>query len=93
MEQKKFALIVKIVSVAAACFVFALAITAVVQFFQIGAAKNKKAQLQSQLNYVAQEKYSLENAISAQKDVNNAKKYAREQLGYIEDGDIIYEAE
>jgi len=93
MEQKKFALIVKLVSVISACLIFALSITAVVQFFQIGAANTKKKELQTKLAYATKQKYDLELAISSQKDANKAEKYAREQLGYIEDGDIIYEVE
>lgn len=93
MEKKKFKLIVKLVSILSACVVFALTLVAVVQFFQISAANKKKNNLQHQIAYVTQEKYDLETAISNQKQASNAERYAREQLGYINDGDIIYEVE
>ena len=91
MEQKKFALLVKLVSIASACVIFVLTLIAIVQFFEIGSANRRKASLQIQISYASEEKYSLEQAISKQKDAKNAEKYAREQLGYIEDGDIVYE--
>lgn len=93
MEKKKFALIVKLVSVLSACVVFALTLVAVVQFFQISAANRKKSSLKNQIAYVAESKYDLETAITNQKQTNNAERYAREQLGYINDGDIVYEGE
>ena len=91
MEQKKFRLLVKIASVATACVVFALAIIAVVQFFEIGAANRRVGNLRQQLAYVTEEKYNLETAISDQKNAENAEKFAREQLGWIKDGEIVYE--
>ena len=93
MEKKKFTRIVKLVSILSACVVFALTLVAVVQFFQISAANKKKSNIKNQLTYIAQEKYDIETAISEQKRASNAERYAREKLGYINDGDIIYEVE
>ena len=93
MEKKKFELIVKISSILSACLIFSLAIIAIAQFIKIGAVNRKKAKIQNQLNYVAEQKYDLETAIKNQQKLDNAEKYAREELGFIEDGDIIYTAE
>ena len=93
MERRKFTIIVKLVSTLSACLIFALAIISVVQFVQIGSLSRRKEKLEAKLNYLADQKYEIQDAIASQKQVDEAERYAREQLGFIEDGDIVYEVE
>lgn len=91
MAPKKFKILVKTLSVLSAMVIFVLTVVAIVQFAKIGRAKKTKSELQSKLNYLTQSEANIKSAIERHKDITYAEDYAREKLGYIKDGEIIYE--
>lgn len=91
MEAKKFKLVVKLCSVLSAIAVFALVITAVVQFAQMGALARKKSKLQKELDYLSATESSIKETLAKHDSLDYTEQYAREHLGFVEDGDIIYE--
>lgn len=91
MKKKQFESLVKFISICAAVVVFGLTLLAVVQFVKIGAAKKKKQTLENKYSALIAEEQSLKSSIERHNDLSYAEEYAREHLGYIKDGDVIYE--
>lgn len=91
MEAKKFAMVVKCCACAAAVGVFVLVVVAIAQFAKMGSLARKKARLERDLNYLNATQSSVKESILKHSDLNYNEQYAREHLGFIKDGDIIYE--
>lgn len=93
MKEKKFKMVVTLSTVVMAFTMFALLIVSITQFIRISKLTNKKETMQIQLNYLEQTETAIRNSISDYKKVDFVEDYAREWLGYIKDGDVIYEFE
>ena len=93
MKAKKFKFIVKVCSILSAALVFTLIVVAISQFVKLGKLSRRKTNLESELEFLAASELNLRENIQKYNDINYTEQYAREHLGFISDGDIIYEIE
>ena len=93
MKANKFKFIVKVCSILSAALVFVLIVVAISQFVKLGKLSRRKTNLESELEFLAASEMNLRENIQKYNDINYTEQYAREHLGFISDGDIIYEIE
>ena len=91
MTQAKLAQRVKIITVFATIFLFALVCVALYTHVKLNSLASKNASLDTKINQLSVTKASLEDGIQSRSTDAYVEQQARENLGMIKsDGEIIY---
>ena len=90
MKQQKFTKLVKLCTVAATCLLVLLLGIIIGQYVKLSKVNKQNQNLDAQIASLNNERGQLEQGIATRKSPAYIEKTARDQLGMLKDGEIIY---
>ncbi len=90
MKQQKFTKLVKLCTVAATCLLVVLLSVIIAQYVKLAKVNKQNQNLDAQIASLNNERGQLEQGIAKRKTPSYIEKTARDNLGMLKDGEIIY---
>ena len=90
MKQQKFTNLVKLCTVAATCLLVVLLSVIIAQYVKLAKVNKQNQNLDAQIASLNSERGQLEQGIAKRKTPSYIEKTARDNLGMLKDGEIIY---
>ncbi len=90
MEQKKFAKMLKIITVCATCVLVVMVGIILGQYIKLGSLNKQSNNLDAELASLNSQRQNLEQGIANRLTDAYIEEQAREQLGMIKEGETLY---
>lgn len=90
MTQQKFTRLVKLITVCATCLLFCLVCVVIGQSIKLNNLKKQEKDLDAQISALAVQQQTLNEGIDYRGKNAYLEEQARERLGMIQEGEVLY---